>query len=114
MTTIVDNQFRWRLRASECLMRALMTATLPVESDPLTPTLELLSDLLHAERPLSIDGGDGHSWAHVRHLVADLVQLADREGDQSAFSTADFKSWLGDLDDTASLAMHDGDGDADD
>lgn len=97
-----------RLRASECLTRALMTATLPVESDPLLPTLELLSDLLHAERPLSADGADGHSWAHVRHLVADLLELADREGDQSAFST-DFKVLLGDLDDVAALAMHDGD-----
>lgn len=112
MTTTVD-QLHWRLRASECLTRALMTATLPVESDPLAPTLELLSDLLHAERPLSVDGVDGHSWAHVRHLVADLLELADRECDQSAFSTADFKACLGDLDDTASLAMHDGDGDAD-
>lgn len=109
--TVPCDQLCWRLRASECLTRALMTATLPVESDPLTPTLELLSSLLHAERPLSSDGADGHSWSHVRHLVADLIELADREGDQSAFSTADFKACLGDLDDTASLAMHDGDAD---
>lgn len=113
MTVSCGDQLQWRLRASECLTRALMTATLPVESDPLTPVIELLSDLLHAERPLSADGGDGHSWAHVRHLVADLHELADREGDQSAFSTAEFKAWLGDLDNAASLAMHDGDGDAD-
>lgn len=114
MTTVVDlDQLHWRLRASECLTRALMTATLPVESDPLTPTLELLSDLLHAERPLSSDGADGHSWSHARHLVADLLELADRECDQSAFCTAGFKTFLGDLDDVAGLAMHDGDDDDD-
>lgn len=106
-----SDDFRWRLRASECLTRALMTATLPVESDPLAPTLELLSALLHAERPLSSDGADGHSWAHVRHLVADLFELVERESELTAFGTPDFKSWLGDVDDVAALAMHDGDAD---
>lgn len=104
-------ELQWRLRASECLTRALMTATLPVESDPLLPTLELLSDLLHAERSLSVDGADGHSWSHARHLVADLLELAERESELTAFSTPDFKSWLGDVDDVAALAMHDGDAD---
>lgn len=108
---MVSNDFQWRLRASECLTRALMTATLPVESDPLAPVIELLSDLLHAERRLSSDGADGHSWAHARHLVSDLLELAERESELTAFSTPDFKSWLGGIDDVAALAMHDGDDD---
>lgn len=105
MSMSLESDFHQKLLASQCLTRALMTATLSVESDPLTPTLELLSDLLHSERPLSADGDDGHSWVHVRHLVTDLVALVDREGDQSAFNTCDFKALLGDLDDVAALAQ---------
>lgn len=101
----LESDFHQKLLASESLTRALMTANLAVESDPITPTVELLSDLLHSERPLSASGVDGHSWAHVRHLVADLGALVDREGDQSAFNSSDFRAFLGDLDNVAALAQ---------